>query len=129
LEAKRAREAKQLGLDEASFDEVDGAPPALESMDMEQIELLEQQRADAIARQEEAEMEAMLSLMDAEDTSPTYPSVTGHDTGTPFGSDDEDYDQIFMEMDESDFMDSTVNRDNDRQLQYEDVDQDMMDMN
>jgi hypothetical protein len=98
-------------------------------MDMEQIELLEQQRADAIARQEEAEMEAMLSLMDAEDTSPTYPSVTEHDTGTPFGSDDEDYDQIFMEMDESDFMDSILNRDNDRQLQYEDMDQNMMDMN
>lgn len=95
-EEKRARDAQawtgigeeEEDLDEAQLAEIGNVSP---SQDEEMV--------DEVAQQEDAEMEAMLSMLDAESWDPPPNQINLHDeNNTPYGSDDDEYDQLFMEI-------------------------------
>jgi hypothetical protein len=52
--------------------------------------------ADQVAQQEDAEMDALLQMFEAD----TLDKSSGqyNDPGTPYGSDDDEYDRLFMEV-------------------------------
>lgn len=83
---------KAMDLDGVLFeDEIEEIPP--EYPYEAQEEATDDMMVDAIAREEEAELDAMLSLLDN--------SSSVQESGrpdTPSLSDDEDYDSLFMEM-------------------------------
>jgi hypothetical protein len=92
--------------------------------------------ADEVAHQEDAEIEALLAMMDSENRNQALGS---HDSPeTPYGSDDEEYDQLFLDVinqTECNQNRSTVAQDESgidhKQPQSHDAangDQDMMDM-
>jgi hypothetical protein len=56
----------------------------------------DEEMADKVAQQEEAEIEALLSMIDTEYTS-GHPEPYGR-SETPYGSDDEEYDHIFLNV-------------------------------
>lgn len=84
---------------------------------------IDEEMADEVAQQEEAEIEALLSMMETESTSNNFEPYERPET--PYGSDDEEYDHIFLDViKEESWSDNT-------QQQVEDTtktDQDMMDM-
>ncbi|OBT43945.1 hypothetical protein VE00_04642 [Pseudogymnoascus sp. WSF 3629] len=122
-EERRARDAQSWGgieeeeedLEEAQLTEIGKINP---SQDEEMV--------DEVAQQEDAEMEAMLSMLDAESWDPPPNQRNQHDdNNTPYGSDDDEYDQLFMEIgfDESGGSLSSPPVQSGRE-----ADQDMMDM-
>ncbi|KAI3334251.1 hypothetical protein F4824DRAFT_502330 [Ustulina deusta] len=86
---KQRRQEKDMDLDGFVFDD------ELEDIPENPYELLEEtddMMVDAIAQEEEAELDAMLSLLD------TNSSQVPQRPGTPSLSDDEDYDTLFTDM-------------------------------
>jgi hypothetical protein len=119
-EEKRERDAQTWGyiededLDDNQSAEVENTSSAKD-----------EEMADEIAQQEEAEMEALLLMLETESWDP--PPEQKHifeDRNTPYGSDDDEYDQLFMELgfDEADGNLSS------QLVQSGEVDHDMMDM-
>ncbi|OBT73670.1 hypothetical protein VF21_06177 [Pseudogymnoascus sp. 05NY08] len=93
-EERRARDAQawagveeEEDLEESQLTEIERVKP---SQDEEMV--------DEVAQQEDAEMEAMLSMLDAESWDPPPNQKNQHDDNTPYGSDDDEYDQLFMEI-------------------------------
>lgn len=95
-EEKRARDAQAwAGIEEEEEDLDEAQSTQIEKVNPSQDE----EMADEVAQQEDAEMEAMLSMLDAESWDP--PPSQGNqqdDNNTPYGSDDDEYDQLFMEI-------------------------------
>lgn len=121
-EERRARDAQawagleeEEDLDEAQSTDIGKINP---SQDEEMV--------DEVAQQEDAEMEAMLSMLDAESWDPP-PNQRNHhdDNNTPYGSDDDEYDQLFMEIG---FDESGGNLSSTPVQSGREADQDMMDM-
>lgn len=54
---------------------------------------------DEVAQQEDAEMEALLSMLETDAWEPPANKQQLHEeSNTPYGSDDDEYDQLFMEI-------------------------------
>lgn len=86
----RRRQEKDMDIDGLVFnDEVEDIAENPREVQEETDDMM----VDAIAREEEAELEAMLSLLDTT-SSPQVPRRPD----TPSLSDDEDYDTLFMDM-------------------------------
>jgi hypothetical protein len=82
----------------------------------------DEEMADEVAQQEEAEIEALLSMMETENTS-KHPEPYERPE-TPYSSDDEEYDHIFLDMIKEECW-----SDNTQQVGHTTkTDQDMMDM-
>lgn len=107
--------AEQRRREERRAREAQSYPGAVEEEeDNEQAQLVEWEKdtssqvddmADEVAQQEDAEMEALLSMLETD----TWDPPPGHhqqqeENNTPYGSDDDEYDQLFREisMDEAD---------------------------
>jgi hypothetical protein len=56
----------------------------------------DEEMADEVAQQEDAEIEALVSLMDERDR--RQPGQQFEILDTPYGSDDEEYDNLFMSV-------------------------------
>jgi hypothetical protein len=83
----------------------------------------DEEMVDAVAQQEEAEIEALLSMMETENK-PDHPEPYERPE-TPYGSDDEEYDRIFLDVIKEETMSDN------RQQQDADIvktNPDMMDM-
>ncbi|KFY05115.1 hypothetical protein O988_00246 [Pseudogymnoascus sp. VKM F-3808] len=95
-EEKRARDAQAwAGIEEEEEDLDDSQLREAGKVNPRQDE----EMADEVAQQEDAEMEAMLSMLDAESWDPPPNQGNQHDdNNTPYGSDDDEYDQLFMEI-------------------------------
>ncbi|KFY63843.1 hypothetical protein V496_03629 [Pseudogymnoascus sp. VKM F-4515 (FW-2607)] len=108
-------EEEEEDLDEAQLAEIGNVNP---SKDEEMV--------DEVAQQEDAEMEAMLSMLDAESWDPP-PSQRNRqdDNNTTYGSDDDEYDQLFMEIG---FDETGGNLSSPPVQSAQEPDQDMMDM-
>ncbi|KFY43520.1 hypothetical protein V494_01958 [Pseudogymnoascus sp. VKM F-4513 (FW-928)] len=119
-EEKRAREAQawagieEEDLNEAQLAEVGNVNP---SQDEEMV--------DEVAQQEDAEMEAMLSMLDSESWDPPPNQSNEHYDNTPYGSDDDEYDQLFMEIG---FDEQAGNLSSPPVQHGQEADQEMMDM-
>ncbi|KAI1183133.1 hypothetical protein F5B17DRAFT_434899 [Nemania serpens] len=85
------RQEKELDIDGLVFD--DETEEIAENQRDVQMEETDDMMVDAIAREEEAELEAMLSLLDT-----TSSLQVPRRPNTPSLSDDEDYDTLFMDM-------------------------------
>lgn len=84
---------------------------------------IDEEMADEVAQQEEAEIEALLSMMDTKSTSSRPEPYVRPET--PYGSDDEEYDHIFLDVINEESMSDN------KQQQAEDltkIDEDFMDM-
>lgn len=116
---KRERDAQTWGYIEEDLDDNQSAEVRSTSS------AKDEEMADEIAQQEEAEMEALLLMLETESWDP--PPEQKHqfeDCSTPYGSDDDEYDQLFIELgfDEADGnLSSQI-------VQSGEVDHDMMDM-
>lgn len=120
-EERRARDAQAWAGIEEEEEDLDVAQEIRKVNPTQDEEMV-----DEVAQQEDAEMEAMLSMLDAESWDPPPNQRDQHDdNNTPYGSDDDEYDQLFMEIgfDEADGGLSSPPVQSGR-----DVDQDMMDM-
>jgi hypothetical protein len=83
----------------------------------------DEEMADEVAQQEEAEIEALLLMMETENKSNNAQLYEGPET--PYGSDDEEYDHIFLDViKEESWSDNTQQQAEDKSK----TDQDMMDM-
>ncbi|KAI1120930.1 hypothetical protein F5Y10DRAFT_282893 [Nemania abortiva] len=87
---KQRRQEKELDIDGIVFnDELDDIPESPYEVHEDADDMM----VDAIAREEEAELDAMLSLLD-----PSSSSEAPSRPDTPSLSDDEDYDTLFMDI-------------------------------
>ncbi len=87
------------------------------------ISTIDEEMVDEVAQQEEAEIEALLSMMETEHK--LDPPEPYERPETPYGSDDEEYDHIFLDVIKEESMSDNT------QEQKENItktDQDMMDM-
>ena len=119
-EERRARDAQAWARIEEEEEDLDEAQEIGKLNPTQDEEMV-----DEVAQQEDAEMEAMLSMLDAESWDPPNQRNQHDDNNTPYGSDDDEYDQLFMEIgfDEADGGLSSSPVQSGR-----DADQDMMDM-
>jgi hypothetical protein len=98
-EEKRAREARacESFVEEEDNENYEASRSLSRNIPESQIE----EMADEVALQEYAEMEAMLEMLEAENCEPPSQQQQQQryeDNNTPYGSDDDEYDQLFMEM-------------------------------
>ncbi|RFU25327.1 hypothetical protein B7463_g11023, partial [Scytalidium lignicola] len=87
---------------------------------------LDEIMADEVARKEEEELEALLSLMDESDMIDPIPNHQNRQLSSDitYGSDDEDYDSIFRDV----IQDEYIRTSGTQRLEHVATDNDMMDM-
>ena len=83
----------------------------------------DEEMADEVAQQEEAEIEALLSMLETENTS-EHPEPYDRPE-TPYGSDDEEYDHIFLDVIKGECWSDNAQQQVEHTTK---TDQDMMDM-
>lgn len=120
-EERRERDAQAwAGIEEE--EDLDEQPTEIGKVNPSQDE----EMVDEVVQQEDAEMEAMLSMLDTESWDPPPNQRNQHDdTNTPYGNDDDEYDQLFMEIG---FDETNGNLSSPPLQSGQQADQDMMDM-
>jgi len=84
----------------SSQDEEEGEPERgeLQTASVDNSQNIDEDMADEVAQREDAEMEALLAMMEAEDNNNNTQADQRYSTDTPYGSDDEEYDHLFMDV-------------------------------
>jgi hypothetical protein len=94
-EERRERDAQAWGGTEEDEDLDETQPAEIRKVSSTQDE----EMVDEVAQQEDAEMEALLSMLETEAWDPPPGQKHQHEeNNTPYGSDDDEYDQLFMEI-------------------------------
>jgi len=117
--------AEERRREEAIRREAMGLEPGLDEEELEDFGNLDEVLVEEIAREEEEELEALLGLMEGEASNTTAPQEQQH-SETPYGSDDEEYDHIFMDVIMEEKM--TASQEQSQQPEHPDTAFDMMDM-
>jgi hypothetical protein len=117
--------AEERRREEAIRREAMGLEPGLDEEELEEFGNLDEVLVEEIAREEEEELEALLGLMEGEASNTTAPQEQQH-SETPYGSDDEEYDHIFMDVIMEEKM--TASQEQSQHPEHPDTTFDMMDM-